>query len=462
MAIQNFIAGGYYGKLGETVGQRWKNKRTVRVYVVPHDPKTPNQLLHRNYMRSAVPYAQEGLRFNKGAPCWKYDDKTEWQARMGTAIDRVKAGFSGASLIPLFPDGYTPAVQLLNIVAIPLSAGKYAFYTSSDVSFDTARHLLICIQAKDNTTGETVNLVIETDTETSGQYVFYADTTGYTIEEGAQIYGVSNDDSSNNDVMVYIAPQALATSAEITLDDIVLTVNESGHIVLTSQKLSLMSEVHTLNFKANLVNMLTDAYEEVSLSVQNVAGETEIDCGAGGVNYAVWEESYIKPDSMADIEETYFKFTFTQVANAVSEKQARDFDGLFDRAYYYAYEYTKDLTKSGAYLGVAYNGAVSSSPFVIADCVAPNGMTLTTATGGGTETSYALTAAKGFEFVFANDFDTDEFYIDIGALIAYDSEVAAELGKFDYSSVDVALTAFRLETKYTYTDIPARAFEVRS
>ena len=30
MAIQNFLSGGYYGKLGATVGQRWKNKQNLR------------------------------------------------------------------------------------------------------------------------------------------------------------------------------------------------------------------------------------------------------------------------------------------------------------------------------------------------------------------------------------------------------------------------------------------------
>ena len=29
MATQNFIGGGYYGKMGATVGQRWKNKRII-------------------------------------------------------------------------------------------------------------------------------------------------------------------------------------------------------------------------------------------------------------------------------------------------------------------------------------------------------------------------------------------------------------------------------------------------
>ena len=47
MAIQNFLSGGYYGKLGETVGQRWKNKRTIRSYVIPRNPRTEKQQAKR-------------------------------------------------------------------------------------------------------------------------------------------------------------------------------------------------------------------------------------------------------------------------------------------------------------------------------------------------------------------------------------------------------------------------------
>ena len=54
MAKQNFLAGGFYGKLGAMVGQRWKNKRTIRTYVIPHNPNTPEQRKNRNGFAGAV------------------------------------------------------------------------------------------------------------------------------------------------------------------------------------------------------------------------------------------------------------------------------------------------------------------------------------------------------------------------------------------------------------------------
>ena len=61
MAVQNFLSGGYYGKLGETVGQRWKNKRTIRTYVIPRNPRTEKQQANRGLFANAVTFAQIGL-----------------------------------------------------------------------------------------------------------------------------------------------------------------------------------------------------------------------------------------------------------------------------------------------------------------------------------------------------------------------------------------------------------------
>lgn len=118
MAIQNFISGGYYGKLGATVGQRWKNKRTVRAYVIPKNPRTEKQQANRNVFKDALPYAQMGMAANFKAPCWNLPNTTEWNARVSEVRKKQKAGVSGISLIPLFPDSFTPAYSVTNFEAV--------------------------------------------------------------------------------------------------------------------------------------------------------------------------------------------------------------------------------------------------------------------------------------------------------------------------------------------------------
>ena len=43
MGILNLLKAAYSGKVGQTVGAKWKDKHTVRVYTVPTNPKTQAQ-----------------------------------------------------------------------------------------------------------------------------------------------------------------------------------------------------------------------------------------------------------------------------------------------------------------------------------------------------------------------------------------------------------------------------------
>jgi len=43
MGILNFLKGTYSGKVGATVGAKWKNKGTVRTFAIPSNPNTPAQ-----------------------------------------------------------------------------------------------------------------------------------------------------------------------------------------------------------------------------------------------------------------------------------------------------------------------------------------------------------------------------------------------------------------------------------
>lgn len=106
MAKQNFIGGGYYGKLGDTVGQRWKNKRTIRSYVIPRNPRTDVQQANRARFKNLVPYAQLGMSANKGATVFIKENMTEWQARMSACSYFNSLGYNELDLVPLYPADY--------------------------------------------------------------------------------------------------------------------------------------------------------------------------------------------------------------------------------------------------------------------------------------------------------------------------------------------------------------------
>jgi hypothetical protein len=108
MATQNFVAGGFYGKLGDMVGQRWRNKRTLRQYVIGANPQTPAQQANRGVFGASVALAQQALNINKGAPAWVDPAVGEFSLRVGAAKTRLQLGQSEAQALPLFPDGYIP------------------------------------------------------------------------------------------------------------------------------------------------------------------------------------------------------------------------------------------------------------------------------------------------------------------------------------------------------------------
>lgn len=143
MAKQNFLAGGFYGKLGATVGQRWKNIRTLRTYVIPENPRTPIQQANRNTFGRAVPFAQLGMQLNKASPAWDTTKNTEWAQRMSVARNLVNAGNSDVACIPIVPADFSTqytitavtlddiqeniAVKFVLTASLPSGAKNYSF-----------------------------------------------------------------------------------------------------------------------------------------------------------------------------------------------------------------------------------------------------------------------------------------------------------------------------------------------
>lgn len=115
MAKQNFLSGGFYGKLGAMVGQRWKNKRTIRTYVIPKNPNTPEQKRNRSNFAGAVQYAQMGMQMNYYCNLFDVPQFTKWNYRMSVARNLKFAGMTDLNLIPLYPTSFTPPLMLTEI-----------------------------------------------------------------------------------------------------------------------------------------------------------------------------------------------------------------------------------------------------------------------------------------------------------------------------------------------------------
>ena len=129
MAKQNFLSGGFYGKLGAMVGQRWKNKRTIRTYVIPRNPNTPEQKRNRNNFAGAVQYAQMGMQMNYYCTLFDVPQFTKWNYRMSVARNLKFAGMTDLNLIPLYPTSFTPPTTITEIKLHSKSGKKHVTFS---------------------------------------------------------------------------------------------------------------------------------------------------------------------------------------------------------------------------------------------------------------------------------------------------------------------------------------------
>lgn len=131
MAKQDFVNGGFVGRLGELIGQRWKNLHTVRTVPNWHDRRSDSQLKCRSIFKRGVDLAHIGQIMNWHAPCFDDESQTEWGLRISRAMEQIRAGASWADSIPVFPKNYSPAFSVSSVSAA-------TFPTATQVSFSAS------------------------------------------------------------------------------------------------------------------------------------------------------------------------------------------------------------------------------------------------------------------------------------------------------------------------------------
>lgn len=141
MAIQNFLSGGYYGKLGATVGQRWKNKRTIRTYVKPANPRTEVQQANRNKFANAVTFAQMGMQMNYYATVFDDPNFTHWNYRMKVARELRNQGLSNLDLIPLYPTSFVPPTLIQSVEVSGIQGQKHITFKIENLNGNSDRVL---------------------------------------------------------------------------------------------------------------------------------------------------------------------------------------------------------------------------------------------------------------------------------------------------------------------------------
>lgn len=268
MAIQNFLSGGYYGKLGATVGQRWKNKRTIRTYVIPANPRTEKQQKNRGNFANAVEYAQMGLQMNYYATCFEDVNFTRWNYRMRTARELKASGLNGLDLIPLYPMSFVPKVLINEI---------------SKASTPSPKHMTFYVPSLSGVGDRTFSMMFELHNE-NDEYIGlklylgynYVKNPGYLevdvddvneINEHCKVRIVSNDDNNSAEDLIasptiMVKPSLIdirdfndaIVSVQKTTAGITVTFEEQWKPLATTNEISIIA-----NFISNGIQMSASA-----------------------------------------------------------------------------------------------------------------------------------------------------------------------------------------------------------
>lgn len=123
MAIQNFVDGALYGKIGQFVGAEWRGIDYMRSYAKPKQPNTPAQILHKQNFKRLITIAN-----NLNSIWFPYvfaPIKGKTLSNQFMTLNKGIYATDGMSFIPLFPyDAETPDYSLTN-------------YTQTDTGFQT-------------------------------------------------------------------------------------------------------------------------------------------------------------------------------------------------------------------------------------------------------------------------------------------------------------------------------------
>lgn len=232
MAKFNTLAGGYYGKLGATVGQRWKNIRTVRAYVIPHNPQTEVQQANRQRFSDCVFYAQLAGQMNAKVTAFDTTSKTLWNARMSTARALQDLGYSEMDRLPLYPTSFS-VPNIISAATITQIVDETHIQVTVEGIAPTEERVLTMLLLLPGAESwkDRLALCIGSNGEEGGNIFSFRLPEGLTIPNGTKARFVSCDDTDSLTDLIASAQINLPIAApeHHTFDTSITSVERSGN-----------------------------------------------------------------------------------------------------------------------------------------------------------------------------------------------------------------------------------------
>ena len=232
MAKFNTLAGGYYGKLGATVGQRWKNLRTVRSYVIPANPQTEVQQANRRRFSDCVWYAQIAQQVNPKTTAFDTTAATLWNCRMSTARALQDLELTEMDRIPLYPTTLSlpNTISAASVTRVIDTTHAEVTVTGVELSEERVLVMLVLLPGAESWKNR-LALCIGSNGDEGGNVFTFRIPEGVTLADGMKARFCSCDDVSSATDLIASAQINLPMNAiDIhTFDTTVTNVSRSGN-----------------------------------------------------------------------------------------------------------------------------------------------------------------------------------------------------------------------------------------
>lgn len=213
MAIQNFVGGGFKGKLGAVIGQGWKSQKVLRTYQKPANPRTKKQQANRGNFAQCVKMAQLAMQMNWKSKLFQSDETTQWSIRIGTARKTFDKSMHEMYCLPLLPYGTVAKYGIADGYNKITGGIQFTVNTEEDLS---GRTVSVLLYAFDTQKAEYDYFVLQS---TVG-YANSANTIDVMLPEKVELAEnslaalVSNDDDVFSDE-IYMPTRPLAKTKEV-------------------------------------------------------------------------------------------------------------------------------------------------------------------------------------------------------------------------------------------------------
>lgn len=230
MAIQNFVAGGFYGKLGQLVGQRWKNKRIIRTYTVPANPRTPAQQANRAVFAQCTRASQIAMQMNFNAPAWDSSVTPEWGQRVRRATILMKETQRPLNQIPLFPNDTSATYTISTITKVGQEGTSDMKFSVTGTLPAVNRNVSVLVGYW-NATTEAYDLELFQSELVIDEtpYFVLSDAVGRTFDETTVFLICSNDDKDHTAEALF-CPQTPLEAVETDWNNTILDVTRNGNV----------------------------------------------------------------------------------------------------------------------------------------------------------------------------------------------------------------------------------------